>query len=406
MAALTLRFKIFCYSLLEKLRRSLVRVARVLPGCWTVFGIPRREIPDVAQWIRDTAANNGDRGGTPAPSYRTIGNDRQVLRLSQAPPGVDGVHPDLLQPHFQYRAPVLALIPLAHIVGPHGALITPEGGILMESCYGAPALRQDDIYRTLALPRPQFMEGSYYTIASLAPAGYYHWVIETIPRLFAFEEISPRPRLIVNSPLNSWQLESLELLGFPRDELIELDGNHLQLEQLYFPEYIGINPHALSWLRDQLFAAVPLEPIDPQPRRIYITRRLTEKRRLANEDQIEPLLAEHGFMIAELETMTFAQQVRLFAQAEIVVGVHGAGLTNLAWAPPGCKVMEIQHPDYVNVMYYMLAEVLEQRYWSCLGTSAGDDSLLHGGTHGHGHLTVAVDLFRKVLSEMLEAKEG
>src|SRR6185503_5845193 len=97
-AALTLRFKIFCYSLLSKLRRILVRVARFLPGCWTVFGIPRREIPDVEKWIRDASANKVFGAGTPAPTYRTIGNDREVLRVSPAPPGVDGVHPDLLQP--------------------------------------------------------------------------------------------------------------------------------------------------------------------------------------------------------------------------------------------------------------------------------------------------------------------
>ena len=146
-------------------------------------------------------------------------------------------------------------------------------------------------------------------------------------------------------------------------------------------------------------------PPEPTPKRVYITRRLAAKRRLVNENQIESLLHDHGFIIAELETLSIAEQVRLFAQAEIVVGPHGAGLTNMVWAPRDCKVMEIQHPDYINVMYYMVAEVLHQRYWSCLGTPAGNDSLRHGGA-GHDDLTVSIDLFRNTLCEMLNRKQG
>lgn len=394
-----LRVKVFCYSLLFNVQRLLVRAARALPGCTRLLGIPRREILNVEEWVK---GGNRTPGTTaPAPTYRSFGEPMRVPRLSPAPAGVDGIHPDLQHEYLEFRAPFLASIPSARVLGSDGCVITPDQGILRESLWSSGLFQQDRIYRSLRLPTPQFLSGSYYTIASPFSSGYYHWIVEVLPRLFAHESVAnDSPRLVVNSPLNHWQLESLELLGFPRQDLVELGTDYLELEKLYFPAYIGINPYCLDWLRERLFATVALEPT---PKRVYITRRLAAKRRLVNENQIESLLHQHGFIIAELETLSFAEQVRLFAQAEIVVGPHGAGLTNMVWSPRDCKVMEIQHPDYLNVMYYMLAEVLHQRYWCCLGTPAGDDSLRHGETHGHDDVTVSVDLFADSLSRMLEA---
>ena len=395
-----LRLKIFCYSLLFQVRRLLVRAARVLPGSSIVLGIPRREILSVEEWVK-----NGNRISDAAvPMYRSFGEPMRVPRLSPAPPGVDGIHPNLLHDYLEFRAPFLATIPSARVLGPDGCVITPDQGILKESVWSGGLFQQNRIYRSLRLPTPQSLSGSYYTIASPYSSGYYHWIVEVLPRLFAHELVANDcPRLIVNSPLNRWQLESLELLGFAHQDLVELGTYFVQLEKLYFPPYIGINPYCLQWLRERLLATVPPEPT---PKRVYITRRLAAKRRLVNENQIESLLHDHGFIIAELETLSIAEQVRLFAQAEIVVGPHGAGLTNMVWAPRDCKVMEIQHPDYINVMYYMVAEVLHQRYWSCLGTPAGNDSLRHGGAHGHDDLTVSIDLFRNTLCEMLDRKQG
>src|SRR5713226_8587948 len=94
-AALILRFKIFCYALLFTLQRLLARASRALPGCWTVLGIPRGEILYVEVWIKESAGNKISGADAPAPTYRSFGSPTQVPRLNQAPPGVDGVHPEL-----------------------------------------------------------------------------------------------------------------------------------------------------------------------------------------------------------------------------------------------------------------------------------------------------------------------
>jgi len=406
LATTILRLKVAGYAMRSGLLSLLVKSVRKLPGSWTVFNIPRHDIPSIKDWTNEIAGRQNHSGDSATPAFDSFGDPIQVPRANRVHPDVDGVHSELQKKYLEFRAPYLASIPRARILPPHGVVITPDGGIMVESMFDPGAISKDDVYHSLKFPKPRVLSGSYYTIASLTPAGYYHWVIEVLPRLFAYEATAPEhPQLIVNSLQSGFQVESLELLGFPKGALLELDTDHLQLEKLYVPSYIGINPHTLDWLRQRLFAAV-----DPQPpgeslgKRVYITRRLADKRRIVNENELEQILSEHGFIIAELETLSFAEQVRLFAGAEVIVGLHGAGFTNMVFAPPGCRVLEIVHPGYVNVMFYMLAEVLHQRYWFCTAEAAGDDSLRHGGTHGHGDVVMSVDLFKSSLSEMLGAE--
>mmetsp|Transcript_2899 Transcript_2899/g.7617 ORF Transcript_2899/g.7617 Transcript_2899/m.7617 type:complete len:298 (+) Transcript_2899:127-1020(+) len=56
----------------------------------------------------------------------------------------------------------------------------------------------------------------------------------------------------------------------------------------------------------------------------------------------EKAFATHGvsFRIVELAAMTLAEQVRTFAQAPVILGLHGAGLSNTIFAPPGAVLVE------------------------------------------------------------------
>ena len=66
--------------------------------------------------------------------------------------------------------------------------------------------------------------------------------------------------------------------------------------------------------------------------RVFISRRKALARCITNEDEVMRALAPLGFAAYALEEMGFADQVRLFAQAEFIVAPHGAGLMNLAFA--------------------------------------------------------------------------
>jgi hypothetical protein len=402
MVAFVLRVKVLIYTTLFKTQLFLVRIVRLLPGCWKRLGIPEREIPSVETWIRDSLEHGKCYGANSrSPKFISFGIPISISRRHAAPPGLGGVHPELRKNCLEFRPPYLAVIPSARLLGPHGSVITPDGGIVKESSWSSGLFQQDQIYRSLRLSKPRELSGSFYTIATSNSTNYYHWVIEILPRLFGYESFSGDcPRLIVNSPLNKWQTESLALFGFQGERVYALGGEYLHVENLYFPSLVGINPITLRWLREN----APISKTVSLPsKRIYISRRLARKRRLINETEIVPFLHELGFIVADLETLSFADQVTLFSQAEVIVGIHGAGLANMVFAPEGCKVMELVDPMYVGAMFYMLAETLSHLYWFCVGQSVGDDPNPHGGVHGHSHITVSVDLFKSKMNEMLAA---
>ena len=86
----------------------------------------------------------------------------------------------------------------------------------------------------------------------------------------------------------------------------------------------------------------------------------------------------HGFERVHLESMPFADQVSLIGSASILVGNHGAGLTNLAWMSPGSRVLELRRRgDGQNNCYYSLASALDLPYYYLLCDAVRETERTH-----------------------------
>ena len=68
--------------------------------------------------------------------------------------------------------------------------------------------------------------------------------------------------------------------------------------------------------------------------------------------------------------MTFEQQLAAFADASIIVGPHGASLTNMIFAPDGVRVIEIANKDALLGYTTALADSFGVRLTTILGASA------------------------------------
>jgi len=55
-----------------------------------------------------------------------------------------------------------------------------------------------------------------------------------------------------------------------------------------------------------------------------------------------------GWVVIDTETLTFAQEIELFANAEAFAGVLGSGFTNAIWSRPGCKVITFVADNWVT----------------------------------------------------------
>jgi capsular polysaccharide biosynthesis protein len=61
--------------------------------------------------------------------------------------------------------------------------------------------------------------------------------------------------------------------------------------------------------------------------RLYVRRPNLYTRQILNAEDLEALVESHGFEVFEPEQHSFAEQVRAFANAEVVLGAFGSGLT-------------------------------------------------------------------------------
>ena len=124
-----------------------------------------------------------------------------------------------------------------------------------------------------------------------------------------------------------------------------------------------------------LAGAAPSEPT----RRIYITRGQQRGSRIVeNEPELVALLGARGFSMVDPGTLSVAEQIRLFAEAECIVAPHGGALTNLAFASPGTSVIELFAPDYVQGCFWKLSTCvpgLTYRYLVGTGHPARPDRM-------------------------------
>ncbi|MGL6135708.1 MAG: glycosyltransferase family 61 protein, partial [Planktothrix sp.] len=110
----------------------------------------------------------------------------------------------------------------------------------------------------------------------------------------------------------------------------------------------------------------------PKFKRIYITRNSAKSRRILNEDELLAVLQPLGFQSIQLESMSVLEQAALFSQAEIIIGPHGSGLTNLVFCQPQTQVIELFSPNYVYHCYWWISNLVGLDYSYYIGeTCAG-----------------------------------
>ena len=158
---------------------------------------------------------------------------------------------------------------------------------------------------------------------------YYHFFIDTLSQLFLLEENGiPNhiPIVVPNKfPSIKYVQEFLKLSTFVKRRIIIQKPN----------EYYHIQKLILckdTFQSDSVFKVV--ESIDlirncEKNDRLFIFRPLEDGRSILNFSEIEKTVVKYGFRVVDSSKMTLEQQIILFSGASEIIGVHGAGLTNI-----------------------------------------------------------------------------
>jgi Glycosyltransferase 61 len=255
-------------------------------------------------------------------------------------------------------------------------LLLPKGNrILLESALGDyGVLESSGVLDRIRRPKAKKLSGSFALISHPWAWGFYHWVLEVLPKLSSIEKFPELStlRFIVPHASKKFQKESLLEAGVPQDRLVILDDGDWEVERLYFAEVLGPSgtpsPHAVEWLRTTFIRNSDGLVSQNGGGKIYLSRQDAPQRRLRNEEEIISFLETKGFKTVQSGNLSFREQVTLFQQASFIVAPHGAALTNLVFAPRDCKVIEMFGDNYINGCYWALANLRGQDY-GCLTAS-------------------------------------
>ena len=257
----------------------------------------------------------------------------------------------------------VAELPGGRVLGPHHAVISGAGDLVQEVSwyFGTRRPREHPVFNNPVPGPPLAVDGRLGLLASRGDTNYYHYLMDVVTRLGVLEQvpdIAPPQQWYASVTGPPFQRQLLELAGLDLGTVVDATEHpHVRAEVLVVPQPPAMSelnpPWAVQWLRERLLPAVDLSG----PRqRIYVTRGASaNNRRVLNEDEVTAALESRGFVLVDPGEMTVADQIRTFANADVIVATHGAALANLTFARPGATVVELFPEGCLLPDYWRLA---------------------------------------------------
>jgi len=212
---------------------------------------------------------------------------------------------------------------------------------------------------------------------SISNKNYCHWMLDVLPKIhislekFKLNEID---YFYVQNNLN-FQKQSLARLKIPENRIIDANKyRHIKADKI-----IAISHHvynngdyilnsqknqpqwSINWLKKKF---IKNKTIKKNKKKIFIDRSdsLSSHCKIINYEETIFLLKKYNFEILQLSRLNLIQQINVFNNAYIVIGVHGAGLTNLAFCKKKTKVIEIRNRPNPNKIFEKISFYNKLKY--------------------------------------------
>lgn len=291
--------------------------------------------------------------------------------IYREPPVSFGLRQVDLESKLFSEFPALGVLELENgrLFGPHGWVVGQEDYLLPEHSWYGQHVSEMRVPRRW--PKTNYLKGSCLSLASdWASRNYGHFLLDGLSRFHLFEKAKfsltdvdyiycPRPK----TP-NAKRL--LEKIGIPIAKCIWVDQNpSIQADVVLAPSFPGIRRNYPDWVVD-FFRRAVAQPPTAINRRLYISRG-NGSRKIVNEQALLSILHEYGFEIYDPSQHT--EQPRDFFEVAVVVGAHGAGLTDLVFCQPGANVLEMIPSDHVFPYYCSISQAAKLRYGYLIGGS-------------------------------------
>jgi len=206
---------------------------------------------------------------------------------------------------------------------------------------------------------------------------YYHFLYDSLPILITYFHLKqdiPKIKIMINYPpgkneFYKFVLETFELLGI-LDDLVIVD-KHITYPEVYVSDSYTHNGMSNEPPRTeiyQIYNKLIDEALTKHSNvaiydKIYISRRTwvhndysnigtnyTTRRKLVNEDElVHELTTSCGVQEIFTEQLTMVEKIKMFYNADMVIGAIGGGLSNVVFSKPNTKLIAMISPTFLDV---------------------------------------------------------
>lgn len=234
---------------------------------------------------------------------------------------------------------------------------------------------------------------------------YSHWVFRNLLKLAVLDDegILDAAPWLLNRDLCAHQREYLEMFGVgPERRVLVERGAVVRCERLVVPALLAwprVIAHGVRWIRRRL--SRHLVPPEAAEGLIYVSRRDARFRHVVNEDELYARLRPLGFRMIVPGRLSVAEQIREFSGAKLIVGVHGAALSNIVFAPDHAAIVEINSSSMAMMDdYRRIASSVGQRMATVTSQTYADP---HESVHVNSSYLVDVEAVLRRVEEFMKS---
>ena len=207
---------------------------------------------------------------------------------------------------------------------------------------------EDNYFHFIAETIPRMILAEEAGVPADIPFLWTNGLHPNIERLFELANVSGRPTIA----LEKGALYRIERMYYPSDLTSVVDA----YEGGYMARQTGLDVGRIRQGVDRLRRAFPAD--STRKRKIFASRS-GGYRKLLNQESIEARVSDIGFEILRTNELDAESQIRIFQEAEIIVGPTGAQMTNMVWCRPGVRVIVLasDHPSHQLYFWQLLGRV-------------------------------------------------
>lgn len=223
--------------------------------------------------------------------------------------------------------------------------------------------------------------------------GYFHWLTDVIPRILIAQKIKNQENsaLLLQKRVEKYDFTKITAEKLNQKLFFYEDNQVYKIKKLILPSHIAESGDYDKELMQEVRKIFTQKNTSPPNKKIYISRQKSRYRKINNELEVQNLLKKYNYEIHSFEDYNFEKQIDIMQKTSSLIGLHGAGLTNMLFMNPNTKVLEIRNQeDKHNNCYFSLASDLDIDYYYLLSQGNSTD------TH-----TVTVDVDIKKLEQII-----